>query len=51
VLWFAPVALLLIGFIGIVIWLRRRPATVPPVQPLDTAEQRRLERMLQEIDG
>ena len=51
VLWFAPAGMLVIGFIGIVIWMRRRPANVPPVQPLDAAEQRRLDRMLQETDG
>jgi cytochrome c-type biogenesis protein CcmH len=51
VLWFAPATLLVLGFTGTFIWLKRRPATVPQPQPLDAAEQRRLERMLQELDG
>jgi len=51
VLWFGPAGLLLIGLIGTVIWLRRRPATAEPVRPLDAVERRSLDRMLQESDG
>jgi cytochrome c-type biogenesis protein CcmH len=51
VLWFAPGGLLVLGFIGIAIWMWRRPASVPAVEPLDAAEQSRLERLLQETDS
>jgi cytochrome c-type biogenesis protein CcmH len=51
VLWFAPGGLLVLGFIGIATWMWRRPASVPTVQPLDAAEQSRLERLLQETDS
>jgi cytochrome c-type biogenesis protein CcmH len=51
VLWFAPPGLLVLGFIGIAIWIWRRPASVPALQPLDAADQCRLERLLQETDG
>ncbi len=51
VLWFAPAGLLVLGFIGITIWMWRRPTSVPTVQPLNAAEQSRLERLLQETDS
>jgi len=51
VLWFAPAGLLVLGFIGIAVWIRRRPRLVAAVEPLDTTEQCRLERLLQESDG
>lgn len=51
VLWFAPAGLLVFGFIGIAIWMRRRPRSVLAVPPLDAAERSRLERLLQETDG
>jgi cytochrome c-type biogenesis protein CcmH len=51
VLWFAPAGLLVLGFIGIAIWMWRRPTSIPTVQPLDAAEQSRLERLLQETDS
>lgn len=51
VLWFAPAVLLVFGFIGIAVWMRRRPTSVAAVEPLDTTEQCRLERLLQESDG
>jgi cytochrome c-type biogenesis protein CcmH len=51
VLWFAPAGLLVLGFIGIAVWMWRRPTSVAVVQPLDTTEQCRLERLLQETDG
>lgn len=49
VLWFAPAGLLVLGFVGIAVWMRRRPGSVA-AEPLDAAEQCRLERLLQEID-
>jgi cytochrome c-type biogenesis protein CcmH len=51
VLWFGPPALLLVGFAGVVLWLRRngRPASGP--QPLTDQEQRRLDDLLHEADG
>ena len=51
VLWFAPAGLLVLGFIGIAIWMWRRPTSIAAVQPLDTTEQCRLERLLEETDG
>jgi cytochrome c-type biogenesis protein CcmH len=50
VLWFGPPALLLVGLIGTVIWLRRRPASIEAAAPLSPAEQSRLDAMLQEAD-
>src|SRR6185437_1943261 len=34
-LWFGPVAMLLVGFVGVAIWLRRRPVTAFDTAPLD----------------
>ena len=51
VLWFAPAGLLVLGFVGIAVWIWRRPASVAAVAPLDTTEQCRLERLLRESDG
>lgn len=51
VLWFGPAGLLVLGFIGIATWMWRRPMSAPAVKPLDTAEQSRLERLIQETDG
>ncbi len=48
VLWFAPAGLLLIGLAGVVIWLRRRPATATAAAPLSASEQHRLDSLLQE---
>jgi cytochrome c-type biogenesis protein CcmH len=50
VLWFGPVAILLLGFVGIVLWLRRRPATTAGVAPLSPQEQSRLAALLREAD-
>jgi len=49
-LWFGPVAMLLVGFVGVAIWLRRRPVTTDNAVPLDEDEQRRLDRLLREAD-
>jgi len=50
VLWFGPVAMLLLGFAAIVLWLRRRPATNASAAPLSPQEQSRLDTMLREAD-
>jgi cytochrome c-type biogenesis protein CcmH len=49
VLWFGPIAVLLLAAGGALIYLRRRKAAAPAA-PLSAAEQRRIERLLQE-DG
>ena len=51
VLWFAPAGMLLIGFAGIVLWLRHRPsATAAGPAPLTPQEQTRLDTLLREAD-
>jgi cytochrome c-type biogenesis protein CcmH len=45
-LWFGPAVLLAAGGLAVARYLRRRPAA--PVPPLDVAEQRRLQRLLEE---
>jgi cytochrome c-type biogenesis protein CcmH len=45
-LWFGPAALLGMGFVGTLVWLRRRPAVAPP--PLSDAEQMVLDRLLKD---
>ena len=50
VLWFGPAGLLVVGLIGTVIWLRRRPVAATAAAPLSAAEQRRLESLLQESE-
>jgi cytochrome c-type biogenesis protein CcmH len=50
VLWFGPIGMLLIGVLGTIIWMRRRPSITTAMAPLSAAEQRRLETMLQESD-
>ena len=50
ILWFGPAALLVLGFAGMVVWLRRRPATTSSVEPLSPQEQSRLETLLREAD-
>ena len=49
VLWFGPIAVLLLGAAGALIYLRHRKAATP-VAPLSAAEQSRIERLLKE-DG
>jgi cytochrome c-type biogenesis protein CcmH len=51
VLWFAPPALLLLGGIATLFYLRRRVATNAEPAPLSEAERRRLDAMLQEGEG
>ena len=45
-LWFGPIAVLLAGLAGTLIWLRRRPVVAPP--PLSEAEQAGLDRLLKD---
>jgi cytochrome c-type biogenesis protein CcmH len=47
VLWFGPIAVLLLAGVGALLYLRRRRAATP-VPPLSAAEQRRIERLLEE---
>jgi cytochrome c-type biogenesis protein CcmH len=49
-LWFGPLAMLLVGFVGVVIWLRRRPLAAIDTAPLNEEEQRRLDALLREAD-
>ncbi len=49
-LWFGPVAMLLVGFVGVTIWLRRRPVAAVDATPLNQDEQRRLDALLSEAD-
>ena len=49
-LWFGPVAMLLVGFVGVAIWLRRRPVSAIDAAPLNEEEQRRLDTLLREVD-
>ena len=48
VLWFGPVALLLVGLAGTIVWLRRRTAVGEPIPPLTDAERQRLDGLLRE---
>jgi cytochrome c-type biogenesis protein CcmH len=50
VLWFGPAAILLVGLIGTVLWLRRRPPVAADLAPLSAQEQRRLDGLLRETD-
>ncbi len=45
-LWFGPLALLVVGLAGTVVWLRRRPVTATP--PLTAAERADLDRLLKD---
>jgi cytochrome c-type biogenesis protein CcmH len=46
VLWFAPVALLLIGAVGGLVWARRQTGMTREPAPLTTEERHRLEAVL-----
>jgi cytochrome c-type biogenesis protein CcmH len=50
VLWFAPLAILLLGLLGGMIWMRRRAGIAESVTPLTPDEQRRLDSILREAD-
>ena len=49
-LWFGPIAMLFVGFAGVVIWLRRRPVAAIDAAPLNEDEKRRLDKLLHEAD-
>nr|WP_243404147.1 cytochrome c-type biogenesis protein [Zavarzinia aquatilis] len=48
-LWFGPAALLLTG-VGVILWRRRHPATVPEAEALTAEERARLDRLLKDED-
>jgi cytochrome c-type biogenesis protein CcmH len=50
VLWFGPVAMLLGGLLGGMVWLRRRSGTTEAAMPLTPDERRRLDTILREAD-
>jgi cytochrome c-type biogenesis protein CcmH len=50
VLWFAPLAILLLGLLGGMVWMRRRAGTAETMTPLTPDEQRRLDSILREAD-
>jgi cytochrome c-type biogenesis protein CcmH len=50
VLWFGPLAILLAGLLGGMVWLRRRADTMEAATPLTPDERRRLDTILQEAD-
>lgn len=50
VLWFGPVAILLVGLLATVLWLRRRPPATAGPAPLSAQEQSRLDSLLHEAD-
>jgi cytochrome c-type biogenesis protein CcmH len=50
VLWFGPLAILLVGLAGGVIWLRRRAPCEHEAEPLNPAERSRLDTILREVD-
>jgi cytochrome c-type biogenesis protein CcmH len=49
-LWFGPVAMLLVSFAGVAIWLNRRRLTPIEAVPLTADERRRLDSLLHEAD-
>ena len=52
ILWYGPIAMLGLGLIGILIWLRgRKPAASAAPAPLNDQEQAELDRLLSENDG
>ncbi len=50
-LWLGPVALLVLGAIGVVVWYRRLGARPLSVAPLSADEQARLETLIEEDDA
>jgi cytochrome c-type biogenesis protein CcmH len=50
VLWFGPLAVLLLGLLGGMVWMRRRSGTAESMTPLTPDEQRRLDSILREAD-
>jgi cytochrome c-type biogenesis protein CcmH len=50
VLWFGPVAILLTGLLGGLIWVRHRPVSAQSAAPLSAEERGRLDALLGEAD-
>ncbi len=50
VLWFGPPAILLVGLLGGMLWLRRRSDIAEATMPLTADERRRLDSLLREAD-
>jgi cytochrome c-type biogenesis protein CcmH len=50
ILWFGPGALLVLGFIAVLFWLRSRRVSTSIDAPLDAQEQNRLDALLHEAD-
>lgn len=50
-LWFGPALVLVTGGIGVVLYLRRRPASLPPLPPLSEAERGRVAELLKEPEA
>lgn len=50
ILWFGPLALLLVGCAGTMVWLRRRATAQDGAVPLNDAERQNLDRLMRE-DG
>lgn len=51
VLWYGPPALVVVGLLGSVLWLRRRQTAAADTAPLSPEESRRLDGLLRENDG
>jgi cytochrome c-type biogenesis protein CcmH/NrfF len=49
-LWFGPPAVLLVGLLGCMVWLRRRSDTAEVTTPLTSDERHRLDTILREAD-
>ena len=49
-LWYGPPALVLLGLVGTMLWLRRRPATLSDTAPLSPDEATRLDGLMREED-
>jgi cytochrome c-type biogenesis protein CcmH len=50
VLWFGPLAILLLGLLGGMVWMRRRAGKTETMTPLTPDEQQRLDSILREAD-
>ncbi|MGR6871594.1 cytochrome c-type biogenesis protein [Pseudomonas sp. HK3] len=51
VLWFGPVALLIIGLICLIVIVRKRKQSVQPAEPLSEAQQKRIDQLLAKDKG
>jgi cytochrome c-type biogenesis protein CcmH len=50
VLWYGPPALVVVGLLGTLLWLRRRQSVTPDSAPLSADETRRLDGLMREND-